>query len=86
MFAEIFITQEIITLSFKQGKKTIALTSWTDKNDLSLKFLPEISSLLKKNGIKKNQLSKITLKRRIPKSYTSIRIAESVIKAFAAQK
>lgn len=72
-----------ISLTLKDGRKVVGELAWNDEYTLSEKLLPNIDTLLKKTGVKKET---VKVKTKITKNsgVTSTRIVQTVAKAWNA--
>lgn len=71
-----------ISLSLKNGRKVVDALAWDDETNMSEKLLLEIGKMLKKNGVRKEEVAKMTIKNDIPAGYSAVRIARTVAKAW----
>lgn len=69
-------------IALQAGKKMLDSMAWKDANNLSRELLQKIDFLLRKNKLKPQNVSKMTVKSDIPTGYTSVRIAKTVAKLF----
>ncbi len=82
MLLEISLDGNDIKLTLKNGRKTVDVFAWNDEYTLSEKLLPNIDGLLKKNKVSKKQIEKVTTKITKTSGVTSIRIVQTVAKAW----
>lgn len=66
----------------KDGDILVDKTGWNGKFDLSEKLLVEIDKLIAKNGLKTENIEKMSVKSHISDNLTTVRIAEIVAKTF----
>ncbi len=71
-----------VNLALFNGSKKTGSSSFTEKNNLSEKLLPEIDKLLKKNKLTPRDVKKVVVQTDTPKSFTTSRIAQAVGKAW----
>ncbi len=82
MILNISLDGNNIKLTLKNGRKVIDILEWNDEYTLSEQLLPNIDKLLQKNKIAKKQVSKVTTKITKTSGVTSIRIVQTVAKAW----
>lgn len=82
MILNIFLDGNNIKLTIKNGRKTVAESSWSDEYSLSEQLLPRIDALLKKSKISKNDIVKVIPKISKISGVTSSRIVQTVAKAW----
>lgn len=82
MLLEIFLDKNDIKLTIKDGRKVVDVLAWNDEYTLSEKLLPNIDTLLRKNKISKKQIEKVTTKITKTSGVTSVRIVQTVAKAW----
>ncbi len=74
----LIVGKEVSLLLAKKGK-IIGKKSWTDENDLSEKFFPQVDTLLKENNYTMKDIEKFLLENNIPEGYTTARIAKTIM-------
>lgn len=82
MSIEILLEKEVIAIKLKNASKIIDSVELKNEKNISKTLLIAIDNLLRKNKLGKNQLKNISVKNKIPESYTSSRIAKSLAKSF----
>ncbi|EKE15549.1 MAG: hypothetical protein ACD_11C00145G0022 [uncultured bacterium] len=82
MILYIILEKGVVRIVLKKDEKIIAESGWEGDLSLSEKLLPEIDALLKKNGFSKNDAQKAVAVCDEKSSVTSIRIIETVVKAW----
>lgn len=82
MLLQISLDRNDIKLTLKDGRKVVDVFAWNDEYTLSEKLLPNIDGLLRKNKISKKQIEKVTTKITKTSGVTSIRIVQTVAKAW----
>ena len=82
MLLEIFLDKNDIKLTIKDGRKVVDVLAWNDEYTLSEKLLPNIDTLLRKNKISKKQIEKVNTKITKTSGVTSVRIVQTVAKAW----
>lgn len=82
MLLQIILEKSVVRIVLKKDKKIIAESGWDGDLSLSEKLLPEIDALLKKNGFSKSDVEKAEAVCDEKSSVTSIRIVETVVKAW----
>jgi tRNA A37 threonylcarbamoyladenosine modification protein TsaB len=70
-----------VTISLVEKRKVQDVAVFGLDRDLSDKLLPEIDKLLKKNKLDVRDVAKVRFITNIKHSYTSVRIAQAVVKA-----
>lgn len=71
-----------ITLTLKNGREIVGESFWSGEYTLSEKLLVEIDALLKKTGVKKEDVKKVQSKISKTSGVTSSRIVQTVVKAW----
>lgn len=71
-----------ISLSLKNGRKTVDVLAWTDDVNMSEKLLVEIDKILRKNEVKKEEVRKMVVRGDIPAGYSTMRIARTAVNAW----
>jgi hypothetical protein len=84
MILNISLDGNNIKLTIKSGRKVIGESSWYGEYTLSEQLLPQIGALLKKSGVNKNDIKKVTTKITKTSGVTSSRIVQTVAKAWNA--
>lgn len=79
---QLHIKKGEIVLTFKNGRKVADILAWEDGANLSEKLLVEIDRMLQKNGVRKEDVAKMTVKSDIPAGYSTVRIARTVAKVW----
>lgn len=82
MLLQISLDVNDIKLTLKDGRKVVDVLAWNDEYTLSERLLPNIDALLRKNKISKKQIEKVTTKITKTSGVTSIRIVQTVAKAW----
>jgi len=82
MLLQISLDGNDIKLTLKDGRKVVDVLAWNDEYTLSERLLPNIDALLRKNKISKKQIEKVTTKITKTSGVTSIRIVQTVAKAW----
>ena len=82
MILQIFLDVNDIKLALKDGRKVVGELSWNDEYTLSEKLLPNIEALLKSCKVSKNEVEKVVTKISKNSGVTSIRIVQTVAKAW----
>jgi tRNA A37 threonylcarbamoyladenosine modification protein TsaB len=82
MLLQISLDGNDIKLTLKDGRKVVDELAWNDEYTLSERLLPNIDALLRKNKISKKQIEKVTTKITKTSGVTSIRIVQTVAKAW----
>lgn len=87
MILQINLDGNEIKIILKDCKKSIGQSSWVGEYSLSEQLLPKIDELLKKNRISKEDIIKVIPKISKISGVTSLRIVQTVAKAWnVAQK
>ncbi|MDX9913192.1 MAG: hypothetical protein RBS77_01275 [Candidatus Moranbacteria bacterium] len=76
------IKENEVGLSLKDGDILVDKTGWTGKFDLSEKLLVGIDKFIAKNGLKVENIKKMSVESHISDNLTTVRIAETVAKTF----
>lgn len=76
------IEKEKSRLSLRQGQETVAAEEWPEDRDMGRKLFEAIAELLKKNNLQPEEISGFVIDSDMPEGYTSMRIAETVKKAY----
>lgn len=82
MDIKIILKNNELAIELSDHKKTIDSINLETSNNLSKILLTSIDLILKRNKLKKNQISKFFVESNIPDLYTSNRIAKSMKKSF----
>jgi tRNA A37 threonylcarbamoyladenosine modification protein TsaB len=86
MVLQISLDVNNISLTLKDGSRTVDTFAWSDEYTLSEKLLPNIDALLRKNKIKKEEIEKVVTKISKTSGVTSARIVQTLAKAWEAGK
>jgi hypothetical protein len=82
MKLQINLDKNDIDIIIKNGRKVVALFSWTDEYTLSEKLLPNIDKLLNKNKIKREQIGEVSAKITKDSGVTSSRIVQTLARTW----
>ncbi|MEI8344005.1 MAG: hypothetical protein WCF93_03590 [Candidatus Moraniibacteriota bacterium] len=82
MLLNISLDRNDIKITLKNGRKVVDVLTWNDEYTLSEQLLLNIDKLLQKNKIAKKQIEKVTTKITKTSGVTSIRIVQTVAKAW----
>lgn len=74
----LIVAKEITLILTKKGK-ILGQKKWTDQNDLSEKFFPQVDTLLKENNYTMKDIEEFLLENNIPEGYTTARIAKTIM-------
>lgn len=86
MNIQITIANKIVTINLLDKKKIIDSVIITEEHRLSEDLLPTIDSLLKKNNLETQDITKMTLQSDMGDNFTTHRIASAVTNAFNWEK
>ncbi len=86
MILEIVLTKEDIHILLKNKNSLIDKIISKEINNLSDALLRELDNIIRRNKLSKNQIKNISVKSELPDSYTSTRIAKSIVKSFVFAK
>lgn len=86
MILEIVLTKEDIRILLKNKNSLIDKIILKEINNLSDALLRELDNIIRRNKLSKNQIKNISVKSELPDSYTSARIAKSIVKSFVFAK
>ena len=86
MIIEIVLTKEDIRILLKNKNSLIDKIILKEINNLSDALLRELDNIIRRNKLSKNQIKNISVKSELPDSYTSARIAKSIVKSFVFAK
>ena len=79
MTLTLLIVAKEITLILAENGKIVGKKNWTDQNDLSEKFFPQVDTLLKENNYTMTDIENFLLENNIPEGYTTARIAKTIM-------
>jgi tRNA A37 threonylcarbamoyladenosine modification protein TsaB len=86
MIIEIILTKKDIRILLKNKNSLVDKIILKEINNLSNALLRELDNIIKRNKLSKNQIKNISVKSELPDSYTSARIAKSIVKSFVFAK
>lgn len=86
MIIEIVLTKKDIRILLKNKNSLVDRIILKEINNLSNALLRELDNIIKRNKLSKNQIKNILVKSELPDSYTSARIAKSIVKSFVFAK
>jgi len=75
-----------VKLDLFDRNKDIDSLNWEDNNSMSRLLLEKIDKLLRRNGIALDKISDYKIISKVPKKYTSYRIAEITLKSLIMVK
>jgi tRNA A37 threonylcarbamoyladenosine modification protein TsaB len=78
MTIQIKIENRTVELVLQKGKQVLDTHKFQDEYHLSEELLPAIDRLIKKNKLKTEDISKITVKSDLGENFTTFRIAKAV--------
>lgn len=76
------IKNKNVSVQLYCGKKMLSRLSFSEKNNLSERLLPEIDKLLKKNKLTPRDIKRVVVRTDTPESFTTSRIAQAVGKSW----
>ncbi len=76
------IGREGSKLALIEEEREISAREWPEARDMGHQLFEAIDSLLKESGIAPTDVTRFTIETDIPESFTSVRIAQSVAKAW----
>ncbi len=76
------IGREGSKLALLEGERVISSREWPEALDMGHQLFEAIDGLLKESGVAPTDVTHFTIETDIPESFTSVRIAESVAKAW----
>ncbi|MGB8247727.1 MAG: hypothetical protein WCE98_06925 [Chlorobium sp.] len=76
------IEKEKSRLALLEGERVISSREWPEARDMGHQLFEAIDFLLKESGIVPTDVTHFDIETDIPESFTSVRIAESVAKAW----
>lgn len=82
MNIEIRIEKNIVAIQLKNKKALLDHVVFPEERNLAEKLLPSIDKLLKKNKLEAKDIKVMELKADMDDSYTTFRIAKSVVDSF----
>ena len=80
---ELTITKECSTLRLQKDRETVQEVTWPESRDMGRKLFEAIDTLLKKEGLKPEEVGGFEIDSNMPEIYTSMRIAETVKRVYA---
>jgi len=86
MKLEIVLTKKGICILLKDKNSLIDKIILKEINNLSNALLRELDNIIRRNKLSKNKIENISVKSDLPNSYTSARIAKSIVKSFVFAK
>lgn len=75
------ITDDRVKLDLFDRNKAMDSLNWEDNNSMSRLLLEKIDKLLRRNGISLDKISDYKIISKVPKKYTSYRIAEITLES-----
>lgn len=69
-----------VSLSLQGGKREQGSLEWQDSNDLSHLLLSNLDKLLRKNGVGLDKILGYTIMSKVPRKWTTYRIADITLK------
>ena len=82
MNLKIILENKALTIELKNNQQTIDSIHLNDINNLSKILLSNIDLIIRRNGLKKDQIKRLSVESNLPDSYTSGRIAKSLEKSY----
>jgi len=82
MNIEIKIEKNIVAIQLKSNKAILDRMVFPEERNLAEKLLPSIDKLLRKNKLEPKDIKVMELKADMDDSYTTFRIAKSVVDSF----
>lgn len=76
------IEKEKSKLALLEGERSISSREWPEARDMGHQLFEAIDILLKESGIAPTDVTHFNIETDIPESFTSVRIAQSVAKAW----
>lgn len=76
------IGREGSKLTLLEGGESVSSREWPEARDMGHQLFEAIDILLKKSGVTPTDVTHFDIETDIPESFTSVRIAESVAKAW----
>ncbi len=73
------IKGQIVSITLKNSRKVVGVTSFQEERNLLEKLLPTIDALLKKHKISPMAVKRLALKTDLDQNSTSRRIAETMV-------
>lgn len=86
MILEIVLAKRDIRILLKDKNSLIDKIILKEINNLSNALLRELDNIIRRNKLSKNKIENISVKSELPDSYTSARIAKSIVKSFVFAK
>jgi tRNA A37 threonylcarbamoyladenosine modification protein TsaB len=86
MIIEIVLTKKDIRILLKNKNSLVDKIILKEINNLSNALLGKLDNIIRRNNLSKNQIKNISVKSKLPDSYTSARIAKSIVKSFVFAK
>jgi len=82
MNVEIEIEKNVVSIFLKNKRNIQDQIVFPEERNLAEKLLPSVDKLLKKNNLESGDIEKMKLKADMDDSYTTFRIAKSVVDSF----
>ena len=69
-------------LALLDGERVVSSREWPEARDMGQQLFEAIDGLLRESGVASTDVTHFTIETDIPESFTSVRIAQSVAKAW----